>query len=185
MNRRQRATQDLTLIAISVAFITVCSYISVPFLSGVSFTLQLFAVFLVAALLSPRQSIMSILVYTTLGLIGVPVFAGFRGGISVLFGATGGYLIGFIIATLIISLSVKFFGNRKSVTALSMLLSLLVCYTAGVLWFLAVSRASDSSAGLSAALWACVIPFILPDLAKLLLASYLSARLENLLRKEK
>ena len=183
MTKRQRATQDLTLIAISVAFIAVCSSISVPFLSGISFTLQLFAVFLVAALLSPRQSLISIFIYIFIGLIGVPVFAGFRGGISVLFGATGGYLIGFILSTLVISLSVKFFGNKKSVTMLSMLLSLLVCYITGSLWFLLISRAAGSTIGLGSALWVCVIPFIIPDLAKLILAVYLSARLGNLVRK--
>ena len=182
MTKRQKATQDLTLIAVSVAIMTVCAYISVPFFSGVAFSLQLFAVFLCSAILSPRQSLLSILIYLALGLIGAPVFAGFRGGFSVLLGATGGFLIGFIPASIIIPLAKKHFGGRRAATLSAMALSLAICYLIGTLWFVAVSGA-DRQIGLWGALLACVVPYLLPDLIKLALAFYLSERISPLLEK--
>ncbi len=183
MTKRQKATQDLTLIAVSVAIITVCAYISVPFFSGVSFSLQLFAVLLCSAILTPRQSILAVLIYLSLGLIGAPVFAGFRGGFSVLFGATGGFLIGFIPASIIVPLVKKRFNAQKTATALAMLISLAICYLVGTVWFVVISGASEGRLGLWSALLACVIPYLVPDLAKLALAFYLSERISPLLGK--
>ena len=92
-------TMDLAYVAVCAALMAVCSWISIP--ATVPFTLQTFAVFCSLGLLGGRRGTAAILVYLLLGALGVPVFAGFSGGIGILFGTTGGYLLGFILMGLI------------------------------------------------------------------------------------
>ena len=71
----------------------VCSWIQFPM--TVPFTMQTFAVFCALATLGGKGGTISVLIYIVLGAVGVPVFAGFTGGVGILFGTTGGYIIGF------------------------------------------------------------------------------------------
>ncbi|MBQ8140240.1 MAG: biotin transporter BioY [Clostridia bacterium] len=176
---RTEITKNITLISLSAAFLAVCSYISVPFLSGISFTLQLFAVFFTAGALDLKKSLSALLLYISAGVIGLPVFSSFRSGISVLLGPTGGYIIAFIPSVIIIGLSVRLFGKKTSVLVLSMLSSLAVCYIFGTFWFLSVYEAGGSPIGLTAVLSVCVLPYVLPDAAKIALAVYLCRRFEK------
>ncbi|MBR6474866.1 MAG: biotin transporter BioY, partial [Lachnospiraceae bacterium] len=98
MNRKY-TTLDLIYMAIGAALIAACSWITIPFM--VPFTLQTFAVFTIVGLLGGRKGFLSILVYILLGAVGLPVFSGFKGGIGVLAGTTGGYIIGFLFIALI------------------------------------------------------------------------------------
>ena len=77
---------DLIYIAIGAALISICSWISIP--TAVPFTLQTFAVFLVLLLLGGERGTIATLIYILLGAVGVPVFAGFSGGVGILFGST-------------------------------------------------------------------------------------------------
>ena len=85
--------KNIAYMALFSALTAICSWISIPTL--VPFTLQTFAIFLMVGLLGTKRSLLSILIYLLLGAIGLPVFAGFSGGLGMLFGTTGGYLIGF------------------------------------------------------------------------------------------
>ena len=85
---------DLVYISIGAALIAICSWISIP--TAVPFTLQTFAVFFVLLSLGGERGTLATLVYVLLGAVGVPVFAGFSGGIGILLGSTGGYIIGFL-----------------------------------------------------------------------------------------
>ena len=85
-------------IALFAAIIAVCSWIQIPM--TVPFTMQTFAVFCALATLGGKGGTISILIYIVLGAVGVPVFAGFTGGIGILFGTTGGYIIGFLFTGL-------------------------------------------------------------------------------------
>ena len=87
---------SLILCALFCAVIAVSAQLIIP--GVIPFTMQTFAVFLTVAVLGTAWGSVSVLAYLCLGLIGAPVFAGFHGGIGVLFGATGGYLIGFLPA---------------------------------------------------------------------------------------
>ena len=91
--------RDIAYIGASAALIAVCSWISVP--SPVPFTLQTFAVFSAVGILGGRRGTIAVLVYLLLGAVGLPVFAGFRGGVGVLLGTTGGYIAGFLLAALL------------------------------------------------------------------------------------
>ena len=92
-------TTDLVYIAICAVMLAVCSWISIP--TAVPFTMQTFGVFCVLLLLGGKRGTLAIVVFLLLGAIGLPVFAGFSGGMGSILGSTGGYLLGFIFIGLI------------------------------------------------------------------------------------
>ncbi len=94
-------TQQKLLCALFVALITVGSYIRIPVFS-VPFTMQFFTVLLAAGTLNPISTATCLICYITLGLLGLPVFAG-GGGVSYLLQPTFGYLIGFLVGGFLIS----------------------------------------------------------------------------------
>ena len=176
MNSKFRVV-DLTYMAVGAALTAVCSWISMP--STVPFTLQTFAVFCVLSLLGGKRGTVSIVIYILLGAVGMPVFAGFTGGIGILLGTTGGYIIGFILMGLLFWLAEHFFGNALPVRIVSMLAGLLVCYAFGTGWFLWVYARQSGAIGIGTALSWCVLPFILPDLAKMALAVGIAGRVKK------
>jgi len=176
MNSKFRVV-DLTYMAVGAALTAVCSWISIP--STVPFTLQTFAVFCVLSLLGGKRGTVSIIIYILLGAVGMPVFAGFTGGIGILLGTTGGYIIGFILMGLLFWLAEHFFGNALPVRIVSMLAGLLVCYAFGTGWFLWVYARQSGAIGIGTALSWCVLPFILPDLAKMALAVGIAGRVKK------
>lgn len=166
---KQIRTLDLAFIAVGAALIAICSWITIP-MPSVSFTMQTFAVFLILALLGGKRGTASILVYLLLGAAGVPVFAGFSGGIGVIIGNNGGYLIGFLFMGLIYLLAEHCFGQKLPVQIAALVLGLAVLYAFGTVWFMAVYTRANGAVGLGTVLGWCVFPFVLPDLAKLVLA---------------
>ena len=173
-------TRDIAYIAVFAVVIAVCSWISIP--TVVPFTLQTFGVFLAAGVLGGKRGTLAVLVYILLGAAGVPVFAGFSGGVGVLAGQTGGYIAGFLFSALVMWGMERFAGRGKWVQIISMILGLAACYAVGTVWFMAVYTRSTGAVGLGAVLGWCVIPFIIPDLVKIVLAAALSRRLAPALR---
>ena len=170
---------DLVYMAVGAVLITVCSWISIP--ASIPFTLQTFAVFFVLGLLGGKRGTVSIIVYILLGLVGIPVFTGFTGGIAKLLGVTGGYIVGFILIGVLYWAAESLFGKKLLVRILSMLAGSIVCYAFGTAWFMVVYAGQTGPVTLGAALGMCVLPFILPDIAKMALALFLSERLKKLL----
>ncbi len=178
--KNKQHTLELTYMAACIALMAVCSWISIP--TTVPFTLQTFAVFLTVGLLGGRRGTLTVLAYLLLGALGIPIFSHFTGGLGSLLGATGGYLAGFLLSALVMWGMEKLLGSASWVLALSMVLGLVVCYTFGTLWFIQVYSRTNGPIGLFAALAGCVFPFVLPDLAKILLALTLCRRLKGCLR---
>ena len=81
-------TLDMVYIALFAVLIAVCSWISIP--TTVPFTLQTFGVFVTVGVLGGKRGSLAVLIYLLLGAIGVPVFAGFTGGMGIMLGNTGG-----------------------------------------------------------------------------------------------
>ena len=176
-------TYDMAYIAVFTVLIAVCSWISIP--TAIPFTLQTFAVFLAVEVLGGRRGTLAVALYVLLGAIGVPVFAGFTGGLGIILRNTGGYIIGFIFSALVMWLMESIFLKKLHmrhtlfIKALSMMLGLLTCYTAGTIWFMLIYMRDAGPVGLATVLGWCVIPFILPDMIKIALALMLG----NLLRR--
>ena len=106
---RRMDTRDITMIAVCTAMMVICSWISIP--ATVPFTMQTFGVFLCVGLLGGRRGTLAVSVYLLLGAVGLPVFSGFTGGIGHLFGATGGYIIGFLFSALVMWLIERLHGR--------------------------------------------------------------------------
>ncbi len=172
-------TLDMVYIAISAALIAVCSWISIP--TTVPFTLQTFAVFFVLLALGGRRGTIATVIYVLLGAVGLPVFAGFKGGIGALLGNTGGYILGFILMGLIYMLITKIMGEKTAVTIIALVIGLAVCYAFGTAWFMYVYMRDTGAVGVMTVLSWCVIPFLLPDLLKMALAFVISKRVRPML----
>lgn len=157
----------MTYIALLAVLISVCSWLSVP--AAIPFTMQTYAVFTALLLLGGKRGSIAVAVYIALGAVGLPVFSGFTGGVGKLMGPSGGYIIGFIFTGLCYLLGEKFFGRKSPVKLLSLVLGLIVCYAFGTVWFVRVYSASQPISYASA-LGICVLPFIIPDAAKMALA---------------
>lgn len=177
MTSTKMQTLDMAYIGLFAVVIAICSWISIP--TVVPFTLQTFAVFLAVAVLGGKRGTLAVIVYVLLGAVGLPVFSGFKGGIGVLLNTTGGYIIGFVFSALVIWAFEKSFGKKTWALILSMVLALAVCYAFGTVWFMIVYAKNVGAVGLSAVLGWCVIPFIIPDLAKITLAFILSNRISK------
>ncbi len=181
--RKGFTTAELVYIAICAALMAVCSWISIPAPAPLApFTMQTFAVFLILLLLGGRRGFFTVLIYVLLGAVGLPVFAQFMGGVGVLFGTTGGYIIGFLFTALIYWALERAAGGRPVWTIASLALGLLVCYAFGTAWFMVVYARQSGPVGLATALGWCVLPFLIPDFVKLALAWALSAALKKHVR---
>ncbi|WP_100065358.1 biotin transporter BioY [Miniphocaeibacter massiliensis] len=170
-------TKDLTFISIFIAIITICSWISIPI--TIPFTLQTFAVFVTVDLLGTKRGFLAILLYILLGIIGLPVFSNFKGGVSSIIGPTGGYILGFLFTAIVMGILIEILPKRNISLIFSMVLSLLVCYVFGTMWFMFFYTKSSGSITIFKALSLCVFPFIIPDFVKIGLASIIIIKLKN------
>ncbi len=172
-------TLDLVYTAIGAALIAICSWISIPM--TVPFTMQTFAVFFVLLLLGGMRGSVSILVYILLGAAGLPVFAGFSGGIGILFGNTGGYIIGFLLTGLVYLVAENLFKMNLWLKIAVLAVGLILCYAFGTAWFYVLYVRHTGAVSLMSVMSWCVFPFVLPDLFKLALAVLVSGRVKRML----
>ncbi len=139
----------------------------------VPITLQTLGIYIIACSLTPKLAVITTIVYVIMGSIGLPVFTGFRGGLSSLLGPTGGYIFSFPITSLIISIIIN---NKNSIIRkiIAMIVGTAVCYLIGTIWFIYVTNNT-----IITALTVCVIPFIFGDIIKIAIASTLSAKIKT------
>ena len=167
-------TKLMVMVSLTAVIISICSWISIPMV--VPFTLQTFAVFFAFIFLGGVYGTLSVVIYILLGVIGVPVFSGFKSGVAVISGPTGGYIVGFVLSGLIYILVTKLLGEKKFAVMLALILGLLVCYVFGTLWFMYVYSGTENAKSFMTVLSLCVFPFIIPDICKMILA-YILARI--------
>lgn len=177
---RRLRTLDLVYIALFAGLIALCAWISVP--AAVPFTMQTFGICAALFVLGGRRGTWAVGVYLLLGFVGLPVFAGFQGGPGTLLGTTGGYILGFFAMAVVYWVMTAWLGTKLSVSMFSMVLGLLICYVFGTIWFMVLYARTSGPIGLATALGWCVIPFVIPDLAKLALAALLARRVSRFLR---
>lgn len=159
------STKELILCSIFAAIISILSQISIPLpFTTVPLTMQILAVAITGLILGSKLSTISVLIYLLLGCIGIPVFAQFSGGVGILFGPTGGYLLGLPLMVYIIGLA-KDKSSSTIITFLSLIVGLISVYITGTLMF-----ASITGNTIYQSILYCVAPFVLVDFIKLILA---------------
>ena len=175
----------LALIAVIAAVLCVLSPLAIPLSGGVPISLATLAVMLAGAVLGPVDGMLATLVFLALGMVGVPVFSAYQVGIGVLFGKTGGFILGYIPLALCSGL---FLGKqplhrkpsfKELLPAIGgMVLGTGILYAFGTAWFLILTHAP-----LKLALTACVLPFLPGDALKMVVVCALAPVLRTALRK--
>ena len=151
-------------------------------LSPVGITLGSFLVYLTGMLLGARLGCISLFLYFCMGFLGLPVFSGYRAGAAVLFGPTGGFLIGFLLCVAIVGWFAKnSSGGKRGMLRflLGMLFGTAALYLFGTLWFKFIYAEGTTFAE---AVKACVLPFLPLDAVKIIFAMVLYKPLRRLKR---
>ena len=168
--------KDICLIGMFTALIVVCSQLSIPMPAGVPMTLQTFIIPLAGIVLGAKRGTIATCIYLLLGAVGLPVFAGFSGGVGILFGMTGGFLLSFPLMALCAGLGSR--HDNKVKTAVGLIIGAVLNYIVGMIMFAALT---DSSMGY--AFTACVLPFIPTAIIKIVLAEIIGLQMKKLLRR--
>ncbi len=161
--------KKITFVALMAALCCILGPLSIP-IGAVPISLTVISAYLCAYVLGAKYGTIAFAVYLLLGIVGLPVFSGFAGGLGKIVGPTGGYLVGFIFMIIItgmfIELAGKFSGAAKiAVEAVGMVLGLATCYLFGTIWFMFVANT-----GFVAALSVCVFPFLIFDAVKIVIS---------------
>ena len=165
--------RQMTLISLFAALTAVGAFISIP-LYPVPLTLQTLFTLLAAMTLGSVMGALSQIIYVLLGIIGLPVFAGFKAGIGVLFGPTGGFLFGFIISSYIVG---KIIELKKEKDIFYYFLAggigIIIIYISGITQLSLVT-----GIGIKKALMVGVFPFLPGDILKIIAASFIASKLK-------
>jgi biotin transport system substrate-specific component len=173
--KRQRQLYELTLTAIVSALLSVSSLIYLPL--TVPITLQTLVLFTSLFTLGGKITTVATGLYIIIGSIGLPVFSGFSGGIGRLFDATGGFIFGLLLASLLYWLLTSLL-KKEWATMFSAIMCHLLLYLVGTFWYVLVYLSGEGS--VISALTVTVLPFLVPDALKLILAYILSQRLKKI-----
>ena len=164
-------TKDMTIVAVMAALLCVAGPLSIS-IGPIPLSLASFAVYLAGAVLGAKRGTLSVAIYLLLGLVGLPVFSGFQGGVQRLVGVTGGYLVGYLPCALITGLAVKAdspeTGPQWRLPAF-MALGTAALYLTGTAWFMIQTKNT-----LAASMGMCVVPFLPGDAVKIIAASLLA-----------
>ena len=168
------SVQKMAIIALMTAVLCILAPISIPiFISPVPVSLGVLAIYLTAYVLSPLDATISVIIFILLGTFGLPVFSGYSGGLSKLVGPTGGYIIGFLFTVYISSI---FIHMKKGIIfdVIGMITGLALCYILGTIWF-----SYQQGKGFIASLLLCVVPFLIGDAIKIIVAVILGTQINK------
>lgn len=153
--------KTLVICSLLTALLSVSSMLIIP-IGSIPVTMSLLALFIIGGITKPQHAVLIALIYIGLGACGLPIFAGFVGGIGAIAAQTGGFILSYPVAVGV--QSAICYNAKKASTAtllLSEILSLTICYFIGALWFCFVTKT-----GFVQSLLVCVLPFIAFDLIK-------------------
>ena len=156
-------TKRIIKISVFAAILAITSVLSIPTPFGVPLTLQTFAMAFAGSFLGKIDGTISVLIYIILGAIGLPVFSNMSGGISHLFGLSGGFIFGFLF--------LAFFSGFNKKPIFSILLSflgLILCHICGIVQFSFLSKTSILSA-----FFVVSFPYIVKDILSIIFAFFL------------
>ena len=158
--------KDMTVIALVTAVICIIAPFSIPIaISPIPITLALFALFLAGIILGKWKGVVCTVIYLLLGMVGLPVFNGFSGGV-----------IGYLFLVFFTGLFVEKFPNKIPMYFVGGIIGIIVCYAFGTVWFVLQYKV-----GFLEALTMCVFPYIPMDLVKLVAAVIIGSQVRKIL----
>ncbi len=185
---KKMSVKEMCLAALMAAVLCVASPFSIP-VGPIPLSLATLVIYLTAYVLGWKLGAVSVLIYLLVGILGLPVFSAGRSGIGIIAGPTGGYLIGYLLLVLITGLYVgphrsgsragrdgSAAGNVRRIlmSILVMVVATAVLYTLGTAW-LAVSAHMTAQAAIAAG----VLPFLVGDAIKIVIAAFLGSALQS------
>ena len=171
------STSTITMVALMSAVLCVLAPFSVP-VGPIPVSLATLGLYLAVIILGGKKATVVCLVYLLIGFVGLPVFSGFSGGPTKLLGPTGGYLLGYVLLTAIAGWFVDTFPEKRGMCALGCVLGTLGCYAIGTAW-LAVQMEMD----FGTAVIVGVVPFLVGDVVKIIIAIWLGYLVQRRIRK--
>ncbi len=187
MKNKNNKVVRICYIAAFTAIICVISLLpGIPLPGGVPMTLQTLIIPMAGIILGPVDGFIATLIYVLLGAVGLPVFSGFTGGLGVIMGATGGFIISFPVLALISGLGVLFrkpsIGRYVALYGF-LILGAVVNYLVGTIWFAAVYMGAVNAETMATGFTACVLPFIPTSIIKIILSGVLGLTIRRALIK--
>ena len=176
--KTENRIQNMVFVAMFAAIIAVLAQIAIPVPGSVPVTLQTAAIALCGFILGKKLAPVAVCVYIALGAVGVPVFAGFKGGAAVLVGMTGGFLWGFILMAFLCGVAMRV--SNRVVSIVIAVASIAACHLPGVLQFSFVFGRTVAESFLIAS-----APYLLKDMLSVLVAYALSGAVLHGLKKAK
>ncbi len=175
-SRRTSSTTDLALIATFAAVIAVCAILpAVKGVTSVPYTLQMFGIFLAASVLGAKRGTLAVLLYLAVGTAGVPIFTQGAAGPGTWTGVSGGYLVAFPIAALLVGLVAQFVARRSPtafVGSVSVTAAIVTVAVVGVLGTFGMMKFYDVSWAVA---WGYATPFFVVDITKGIIAAIVAA----------
>jgi len=168
--------RDLCQTALFTALIAACAQVSFPLPGGIPVTLQTFAVMLAGIVLGAKKGTLAVLIYILLAAIGIPVLSNMTGGLGIVFGRTGGFILSFPIMTVITGFAES--RRNKLLLAAGLISAVIVNYISGTVYFSLLT-----GSGLRTAFMVCVLPFIAGDAVKMVMAAVFGRSLKAILKK--
>ena len=163
-------TKDMILCAVFAAVLSVFSVMTIP-IGIVPITMSVFGVLITAVILGWKKGLISTIIFILLGCVGLPVFSGFKGGVQVLVGPTGGYITGYLLMVLVVgAVSDKIKTAKWQIAVLCLCIACVVgvaiCYIFGTIQYILIAEKT-----IGQALALCVYPFIPLDMLKCIAAA--------------
>ncbi len=178
--KRKNLIVTLTLSALFCTLICVGSFIKIPMPNLMPITLQTFFVLLTGLMLPVKASVLATITYMALGLIGLPVFSG-GGGLGYILMPNFGFVIGFIVATVIMSVISQ--NTKKTTFFTNLCISLLgitIIYIIGILYFAFITNIYNKND--YSAIWfiqTILLPFLPKEILCLIMSSIIAKKLHN------
>lgn len=168
--------RQLCCVALMSAVMCLLGPLAIP-IGPVPISVMTLIIYVTMYVLETKLATVSCMIYLLLGFAGVPVFAGYTGGAAKLLGPTGGYLVGYICLTLAGGYIMERFSYKRIGCLFGMVLGTAVLYAFGTVWFMILMKC-----GLGYALSLCVVPFLIGDLAKIVLAELVGQEVRKRLK---
>ena len=172
---KKEKLNSLVLIALFTAVICVCSFISIPFVS-LPITMQSLSIALSLLLLGGKRGAFSIALYILIGIVGLPVFSGFQSGVGAIGGVGGGFIIGFLALSLVFWLAEALLGKSNIAKIIGYCVGHIIMYLCGALWYFFFFTSGE---GVFYVLMVAIVPYILPDVIKFLIAFLIFSKLKK------
>lgn len=172
----ENRTRDLALVGLMVALLGVSAYIAFPIpFTPIMITAQTIIINLIGLVLSPKRGAFALITFFLLGAIGIPIFSGGKAGVGILFGPSGGYFLGFLIGVVVISYLRGSSISLKKYLFITIGVGLPIILTFGALWMSIYNKI-----GIIKTIEVAVLPFLIGDILKAILASIIALRINKL-----